>query len=564
MIPISPKKHRKRLRISVDTTHSLLPEYPIVVQEDSPPGYASASSSAEHADEESDSDHPIPLPPLPPSSSRKFKRPSHRKAASSDVSLDTLLARSVQALELSNTLLKTSMNTTSSLSTIFSPDSPAERSLEARAHGLSSRIRDNRDIHESWKSHLEEISRDVEHLFDENSSNRRSSRTSPTSAHSQDSSLSSSLPPSSTLPPRLLQHRRMNSLEFRNMKSPQLRLAPQDRDRLVSPPPRAMTQYIATTTDPESIVIPSTIGLRSASHSYRASSPASVNSSLVSRDPAGKELSVYTKLYAHLSHRSPAASSSNTPKQSPISSRNSSISCHPPLDIHPDDLPHSNPLSRSRSRTPKVLGSQRQMTPPQEESSGSSDDCRAKLTVQSLRKILDVQPAPAPKLPPTPAFTISPSRVQPASASNATASVSRLFTKPTYTSTTRPRSPTRSSLKSTTPSPSQLNIPETFGASIQSLGGTSNPSSGRSTPKRISFAELPESYASTRPEGVKMPSKRRKHRKKNSSDGSDIEGLGWLTRWLLGPMPSRPGEREDWRGWTASTRPMGGMEDWGV
>ncbi len=44
---------------------------------------------------------------------------------------------------MSNTLLQSSMATQTSLSTILAADSPADTALEARACGLSLKIRDN-------------------------------------------------------------------------------------------------------------------------------------------------------------------------------------------------------------------------------------------------------------------------------------------------------------------------------------------------------------------------------------------------------------------------------------
>ncbi|OBZ70367.1 hypothetical protein A0H81_09641 [Grifola frondosa] len=172
------------------------------------------------------------------------------------------------------------------------------------------------------------------------------------------------------------------------------------------------------------------------------------------------------------------------------------------------------------------------MTPPIEELSTSSDSSTSETlhvdrTVESLRQILERQKcascsnhqdksrstscASDKRTIPLPAF-LSPPPVAPISGtSTATASVSRLFSKPRHSSSTRPPSPPRhSSLKnrsapptplSATPSSSFLHVPDAFRV-VRAASVGSQTSSGRSTPKRISFAELPESYASSKPDGA--------------------------------------------------------------
>jgi len=71
------------------------------------------------------------------------------------------------------------------------------------------------------------------------------------------------------------------------------------------------------------------------------------------------------------------------------------------------------------------------------------------------------------------------------------------------------------------------------------MGGNS----GRSSPNRVSFAELPESYARSKPEGSstqfkgKKDRKRGKRKRKTQSgkdDGDEDDDIpGWMT-WLLG------------------------------
>ncbi|KAG2013264.1 hypothetical protein CC2G_010194 [Coprinopsis cinerea AmutBmut pab1-1] len=310
----------------------------------------------------------------------------------------------------------------------------------------------------------------------------------------------------------------------------------------------------------------------------------------------------------------------------------------------PRHHPSSITIPAYRNGSPSPHGSThpaliRRMTPPTEEESqtegsdSSSDSCVAKQTVLSLRKILDVQPSPSTskldasssthlsgprealtrstsvpntRAPSTPSRSSSlnrdPSRYQisprkppafmprspaptaSAGTSNATASISRLFTKGVHASSTRPRSPPlRSVMKgkaprpetpvdaestpprplslatvslnnnspsSTTmhsPTPSLAHFPEFVSRALAS-GSRSASSSGRSTPKRISFAELPESYSSTKPEGESSGFKTgwRKggsfHRRKRS--GSESSGLNVR-------RPGSPDEAEKswWSGW---------------
>jgi hypothetical protein len=158
---------------------------------------------------------------------------------------------------------------------------------------------------------------------------------------------------------------------------------------------------------------------------------------------------------------------------------------------------------------------------------------------------------------------LAPPALPEASTSHATASVTRLLTKSKHSSSTRPPSPPRqSSLRSPSlrspalpptknsprpsPSPSLLNIPSFFGGGS---GGSSN-GSGRSTPNRVSFAALPESYANSKPGGPDEQFNRERRRKRRKSgsrtpsnthsgsqslddDSDDGGGWGWWTSWLL-------------------------------
>ncbi|KAF8076794.1 hypothetical protein FPV67DRAFT_1618739 [Lyophyllum atratum] len=570
------RTHRKRvsaLRLSSDTT-STLPEYITIGgwnredDSDKPPDYP---DSAEEADADTDSDGspassyvPPPLSPSAPSPRRQRRFTSHRSrpsTSSTDPYLDSLLARSVHALEMSNTLLQSSMSTQTSLSTIFSSDSQADEVLESSARGLSMRIQ-GRDRQKKWADDLEEISREVDGLFDEGS------RPVASSSSTIEPSISSSLP-SSSPPPQLYRHRRRPSLlELRNTLDPRpnLHLSYQDRSDLVSPPPRALTQYVTSTSDPDAVTLPSTLGLRVSSSSHttdrRASEP-SLHAPLSSPQLTDRPLEPSTPAYNMLSSFVNRASSSgtSTPSTSMATSteRSGTHARSSPAtnkSKSPDTSRAENHDRSSRSLTPKQILTalpHRPMTPPTEESSSSSDSCPTKRTILSLRKILDDQPAPAPppERPRPPGFL--PRTAEPiAETSTATASVSRLFTKSKHSSSTRPSSPPRvSALKQpspagsmdTTPAPSPtvMSIPDFhfLGAGVGRVlgGGSTTPSSagsGRSTPKRISFAELPESYAGTTSGKFGLKKGRRGRERGKGKGKEEEEGAGgWWSGWLV-------------------------------
>jgi hypothetical protein len=630
----SPRRtHRKRgsaFRLSSDT----LPEYPIlsrdyIVHSDQPPDYP---DSAEEADEDTDSD--LNLVALSPLVSQKFsprrpKRisPSHKRRHSSQLSLstdphlDSLLERSVYALEMSNTLLQSSISTQTSLSSVLALDSPPDLTLEARTHSLSSRTRDNWDVQASWVDDLQEISKNVEGLFRDTGHSRRRAR------DPEDGSISSSLPSSSL--PTMRKNLRRPSLDLRQASadiasnnhatvSPHLHYCPRSRSHLIAPPPRALTQYVTSTQDSESILLPSTLGLCSSSSLHHASDWKTSSSTNLLSTPSlppkltDKPLEPSTPAYTMLSsfvYRAPSSGSA-TPSSSFTSSfiprrrdsSNGSASTerghgytrrsYSPASLKSPDKLHQDRCGTcsvcvsaapcclltepsKRGVSPMVL--HRPMTPPVEESSSSSDTCVAKLTVQSLRKILDDQATLQPNgqdngissssisrshLRAPPFLPRTPPPVAEAGTSTATASISRLLTKGTHSSSTRPPSPPRQSAMKRSPSsstflssvpptptstlsnpnlnaPPPLSFPEVV---VKVLGGSSTSSSGMSTPsKRISFAELPESYASTKPNGSTSARFKDKHNRKKRKNGggerggkeqSSPERTGWWNGWL--------------------------------
>ncbi|KAE9410097.1 hypothetical protein BT96DRAFT_468297 [Gymnopus androsaceus JB14] len=167
-------------------------------------------------------------------------------------------------------------------------------SLERSARGLSSRILRNRDVHETWVEDLEQISRDVDQLFSEDTQGGRKNRTQTwrngSGSGSSQGSISASVPVTSSSPlqsyqshrhrtsisaagpshQRVSKHvRRRSSLDLHSrsqgMSSPEaaesrdpehserhddlagvphLRYDIQDRERFIAHPPRALTQYV--------------------------------------------------------------------------------------------------------------------------------------------------------------------------------------------------------------------------------------------------------------------------------------------------------------------------------
>ncbi|KAI0355299.1 hypothetical protein OH77DRAFT_1402908 [Trametes cingulata] len=630
--------HRKRLsalRLSSDTTvstlplytspprtrHPDLPEFP----SEQPPAY---SDSAEEADEDTDASDPgdvfIPSPPpsLPVSprpSARRTRPPSrsHRRqqslASASDPYLDSLLERSVHALEMSNALLQSSMSTQTSLSAVLADDAIADRSLEQRAQALTSRITSNRNLHESWMDDLDEISRGVEGLVRGEDGQEEEEQGGVNIAKERmrpQESISQSLP-TGGLSERIQRRQgRRPSQDFRQASSgsgSNLQLSTHDRSAFVAPAPRALTMYIDSSEAADAIALPSTLGIRPSSRPLPTPLPSQISISSAASEPepppsqpADEQQQPRRVVDMLASFVMPRASSSASVSSSPSNSsilrrRDSSSSSSrtvkkprasksPPPALH-IGTPSSSGLSRSRSLTPSrgspVSRQPRPLTPPIEELSTSSTSSESTTlhvdrTVESLRQILEKQraasqssgkaPNSAPPPLPRPSL-LSPPAVAPISGtSNATASVSRLFTKARHTSSTRPPSPPKqSSMKGRsapstpisaatpalpTPSPSLLHIPDVFGSV---LGGRTS-SSGASTPKRISFAEPPEPYSSSKGEGSSAFRARKsrggdKERgrssgkgrsssasKGNDDDDDDEEGekTGWWTGWLLG------------------------------
>ncbi|KAG6378598.1 hypothetical protein JVT61DRAFT_12865 [Boletus reticuloceps] len=515
---IHRRTHRKRFsasKSSSETVQTLLPEY------SSPPSWGNLVGPS-LPQKWSPTGRPITQTPqtrqTPIQRATKKKLSSLRKrapAAASDPFLDTLLERSVYALEMSNVLLRTTMSTQSSISTLLS-ENESDHVLEVRARNLSTRIRVSNGIQETWMDHLEEISEGVDQLFGDEEGSRSAS----------DSGEGASWIASS------------NS---------HLRYSHPTRDVLVAPPPRALTQYVESTSDPQLITLPSTLGLRASgsSHSVHSRESSSALLQETQHPSTGGMLPETqpentTPAY-HLLSNLVKRSGSLTPPSSArwLCSREKGASASPTRTVRipktslsPSSVRtlRSSPdrsrsaiqaqTSRSRSETPRrsstsptplrTMLSDEELSP---SSSEASDRPTGYRTVQSLRKILDTHPS-----------STSVNTLQPQGSE-----ISMCPCFPSYHTSSGSNSrhvngygvyiatPYQGTPFDVHPSPvatcTFIIEAEVFGNRVARVMG-STPSSGVSTPKRISFAELPESYSGSQPGTSKL--RERKSRKKSN------------------------------------------------
>ena len=462
-----PKRKPTSLRLSIDTIPPQLPLYSSPPQPnptwnrfdpfvDKPPDYPESSEEAD-ADESDQEDsihrrrHPSPQVYVSPfqSSPRKTRRFPHQyhsqspsltsprtrlyarsptlrhTATNSDTYLDSLLARSVHALEISNTLLQSSLSPQSSMNATLSRDSSVEDSLEERATGLSKQITKSKDLQKGWIDDLEEIGKGIDGLFGEQTETEdgRSSgcgQEAWTAVEPPDatSPVSQSLPTPSGLPQTLAERRRGQQSPpltvVTQTSEGQLNYLAHDRSHFVAPPPRALTVYIGSDdTDPDAIKLPPTLGIRSPPqlahpHLFQSATPSASPSPSPSRRPSFSngqsadtgtlEVSAATRAYDILAsyvvpQRIPskiARSLSFGQNTSPI--RQQTIQ---PSPTRSDD-------SRGRSLTPlRAIRTDSQsdspilqsklLTPPIEElpsaNSSSESDTQTNFAVTSLRKI---------------------------------------------------------------------------------------------------------------------------------------------------------------------------------
>ena len=635
------RPHRKRFsvtRLSTDTT-ATLPAYlrTEISPLDRPPDYPEPESAHE-ADADTDGSTSDTLLPLASPRPRRLHGHRRRHTASPTISsptdpyLDSLLARSVHALEMSNALLQSSITTHSSLSAVLAADSPVVgSSLEARARNLSSRIGVNSGVQANWLDDLAVISENL-------------ASDSPPDALGlslgQEDPISRSLPVGpSPLQLRAPHYRNRSSVDLRQISAqtrvtngPHLRLSDWPRSRLISPAPRALTQYVEANADPNTILLPSTVGLRSSSSAH----PSSGVSSPPSLDPhppspshsalSESSNTAYTLLSSVLNRRPSTSSTTSLPSSSSRPEHRPRASTDPATStsrVSSTVAPSRNRTGRTRKITsrrsltpplsPILVLPTRPLTPPTENpslsslsstsSSNTSSDPHPNpvRSIQALRKIWDDQqnasamsrapsegrasrrPAFLPRTP-LPAPTLG--------TSTATASVSRLFTKPVHMhSGSSSREPRPSALKGGLRTPQSPASSDGFLTPGHNTGAAgSSGSSARSTPKRISFADLPEPYGSERGGGSGRGFEKRSGRrgKKRSTKGKgkskigleddsdeseDDDDKGWWERLLLGSSQTRIlslGRPED-RVEARIARGLGsrggfgsGMEDWAV
>ncbi|PFH50155.1 hypothetical protein AMATHDRAFT_85976 [Amanita thiersii Skay4041] len=241
-----------------------------------------------------------------------------------DPYLDSLLERSVHALEMSNTLLQSSISTQTGLSALLVDEGGGGGSggangevgqvavgigvsSDGKGKGEDSKERKEQEQEEResrkkeqeegkkeeakeaevWLQHLEDIKKDVERLFmddngkgEEGSIGRGRGRDGSGEGGEQDpgadhTAVSSSVPISSSMSARKAYKRRPSQLELQEARdrtvvgaTSRLTYSPHRRSRLVAPPPRAVTQYCVAA-DSESVALPSTLGIRSSATSTK-------------------------------------------------------------------------------------------------------------------------------------------------------------------------------------------------------------------------------------------------------------------------------------------------------
>jgi hypothetical protein len=402
----------------------------------SPQVYVSPFLSSPRKTRRSPYKYHSPSPSLTSHKPRHHARTSafRHTATNSDTYLDSLLARSVHALELSNTLLQTSISTDSAMTAALSKGPPVDESFEESATGVSRRIMKSKDLQKNWIDDLEEIGKRVDSLFGE-----QTEVDGPSPGHGRNSRISveppspdATIPVSQSLPispgfPQTLAERRRGqnspSLTVVTQTSEgQLNYSAHQRSHFVAPPPRALTVYIGSDdTNPDAIKLPPTLGIRSPPqpahpHLFQpATSLSPVSPRRTSFDDGQgvgarpSEFSPTVRAYDILSSyvapqrglnkigRSQSFGS-NTPSVRPV---NTWLTQASPTCSEDSNASASSTTSRGRSLTPlrtTRLDSQsnspafpsKPLTPPIEElsaNSSSESDTQTNFAVTSLRKI---------------------------------------------------------------------------------------------------------------------------------------------------------------------------------
>jgi hypothetical protein len=310
--------HLTRSRYPSNTLASpatVLPQYTPKIAfpsaSDAPPTYTDVDAEdggdrEDEGDEEGD-DKALPLPMTNPLSRRRVltntstgarnigvprRRSSslqgkHRSSTSistvsesnsNDLYLDSLLARSVHALELSNALLQSTISTKTSLSSVLHSEDVLDRSLARQQRNLSATLREGQEMQAAWMGEMRGVVEGVEDLFDDGQQYPHSTRDEywPRTTTMPGSPPSTSSSPLSSQSPRRPSAHALLSAHSRTTSSSSGGGGLHRGNRPRSPPPRALTQYVSvahsrgttteTTADGDSIYLPSTTGLRAAAH----------------------------------------------------------------------------------------------------------------------------------------------------------------------------------------------------------------------------------------------------------------------------------------------------------
>jgi hypothetical protein len=596
----SRPRHRKR----VSALRMQAPDLP--AYDDAPPEYPDSAAEGD-ADDDADSEcEPQPLSPRRTRHAHRTPRPVRKSSSSaSDSYLDGLLARSVHALEMSNALLASTHSTTSALSAVLRPASPGagDAACESSARALSTRAQ----YAGAWAADLDGIMAGVQGLLDADDD-------------AEVLTPIDGLPAIEGLPrPASVASSVSQSLPRAGLagRPSHLELSPHARRDLVAPAPRALTIYIDSAADAGAIALPGTLGVRRAPHawsastsdlhSWRGSASTSDLHAWVEEDPDPPHVDPATpapapptpsasQFLSALAERLPkrrAPSFTFLRTHSATSASSTASSGSSKTVTAPGARSRSS--SRTRAHAEHPPAPPRLMTSIDELSSGasSSDSPEPDVarTLESLRRILADAPKPPPPPLPRPALLTAAAHPAPAAAagtSHATASVSRLFTRGSHSSSARAPSPTRSVLKRSPPStapptpapatPAMLSRVPTPAPSLLAPRSrvSSNASSRPGTPRRIAFAAPPESYAASKPPGEagafaaqKARGRRRRPADKDKDKDKKEDG-GWWTGWLSGAAGARSAMREEERvGRSVWGRPApgfggGGMDDWGV
>lgn len=266
---------------------------------------------------------PSPIPTIRPRRILGRRRSVAGSIGTTEDKLDSLLERSIAALEASNQLLQSSLSTHSSLAAVLA-DSASDRGMDLQIRYLAKRLGVGGEEEDKSEKALDKVLDGVLGLLGNEEDNASASNA---AGGVVDGGVSRSLPAEDHMV-----HLRSRSdasrsdfAESQQQHQRRLRLSAGERPR--SPPPRPFTQYVSiespfgvaleATASSNSIYMPSTSGTRTtprethlSSRTPRATSPSI--SSLPHHPTTPKSGSAYTML-SQIVSRSSSASRSNSP-----------------------------------------------------------------------------------------------------------------------------------------------------------------------------------------------------------------------------------------------------------